>query len=220
MPYTRLQRHTALKRKGAMQRRRNSINRGRAIILRTTHYKRFCDICFEFWVRWRDNWTDVLDGRKFAQGDYQHYQACHYFGRGSLSCRYNPMNCHGQSSGHNWAESTAAKNVSSLVYDRTMLIYRRFLVKKYGEQAVAELEEESLKPCHRSIPEWQDLSVQLYKQAKKINARALSKRLASVYSKGEEQGILIEIFKAIGLPPDGLGKKGDKLWQATNSKNG
>lgn len=192
MPYTRLQRHTALKRKGALQRKANNRNNAqRAIVLRTTHYKKFCDVCFEFYIRWRDNWTDGIDGRKFAQGDYKNYHACHFIPRAALATRYNPMNCHGQSSGHNWA---ASPNAHAKVRFCFMRQYRDFMERTYGADKVKELEQLGQQTCTRTPMDWQNLSKELYEQARKINAQALSKRLASVYSTGQEQGILDKIL--------------------------
>lgn len=203
MPYTRLQRHTALRRKSAITRRKKTRAIGQAARLQTTHYKKFCDICFEFYIRERDGWTDTLDGRRFPQGDYEHYHAAHYIPRQALFTRYNDMNCHGQSSGHNWAASPSA---SPVVRYRFMRTYRAWMVKKYGEKAVDELEELGNKTGQFTIPMWMDKAVETYTKAHEINPRALTKRLASVWHTGHEQGILEQIFNKIGIAPDGLTK--------------
>lgn len=203
MPYTRLQRHTALRRKSAITRRKKMRAIGQVARLQTTHYKKFCDICFEFYIRERDGWTDTLDGRKFPQGDYEHYHAAHYIPRQALFTRYNDMNCHGQSSGHNWAASPSA---SPIVRYRFMRTYRAWMVKKYGKKAVDELEELGNKIGQFTIPMWMDKAVETYTKAHEINPRALTKRLASVWRTGHEQGILEQIFNKIGIEPDGLTK--------------
>ena len=116
MPYTRLQRHTELRRKSGIARKKKARAHAQTVSLQTTHYKKFCDICFEFFIRERDRWTDTLDGRRFAQGDYEHYHAAHYIPRQALYTRYDPMNCHGQSSGHNWAASPKASPIVGLLF--------------------------------------------------------------------------------------------------------
>lgn len=203
MPITRLQRHTALRRKSAISRRTKARTVGKTISLQTTHYKKFCDICFEFYIRERDRWIDTLDGRVFPWGDYEHYHAAHYIPRQALFTRYNDMNCHGQSSGHNWAASPKA---SPIVRHRFMNLYRAWMVKKYGEKKVAELETLGEQTGQFTIPMWMDKALETYTKAHQINARALSKRLASVYRTGKDQGILEQIFNKIGIAPDGLTK--------------
>lgn len=201
MPYTRLQRHTELRRKLGIARKKKARAHAQTVSLQTTHYKKFCDICFEFFIRERDRWTDTLDGRRFAQGDYEHYHAAHYIPRQALYTRYDPMNCHGQSSGHNWAASPKA---SPIVRHRFMNLYRAWMVKTYGEPAVAELEQRGNQTGQFTIPMWMDAAKENYARAHQINARAFSKRLASVYRTGHEQGILEQIFNKIGIEPDGL----------------
>lgn len=203
MPITRLQRHTALRRKSAISRRTKARTVGKTISLQTTHYKKFCDICFEFYIRERDRWIDTLDGRVFPWGDYEHYHAAHYIPRQALFTRYNDMNCHGQSSGHNWAASPKA---SPIVRHRFMNLYRAWMVKKYGEKKVAELETLGEQTGQFTIPMWMDTARETYTKAHNINAHALTKRLASVYRTGKEQGILEQIFNKIGIAPDGLTK--------------
>lgn len=204
MPYTRLQRHTALKRKAGITRKKKTRALGQSVILQTTHYKKFCDICFEFYIRERDRWTDTLDGRKFAQGDYEHYHAAHYIPRQALFTRYHEMNCHGQSSGHNWAASPKA---SPVVRHRFMKQYRAWMVKTYGADAVDELEKLGDKIGQFTIPMWMDAARENYEKAHAINAHALSRRLATVYRTGKDQGILEQIFNKIGIAPDGLTKE-------------
>lgn len=194
MPITKLQRHTALKRRAAITRKARTKEKGVQKHLQTTHYKKFCDICFEFYIRERDGWVDTLDGRKFQYGDFQHYHACHFIPRQALFTRYDPMNCHGQSSGHNWAASPKA---SPVVRYRFMLSYRAWLVRKYGKQAVKELEERGKQIGQFTIPMWMDCAKEQYERAKSVNEYGIKQRLASVFSTGYEQGILEQILAQI-----------------------
>ena len=80
------------------------------------------------------------------------------------------------------------------------------MVKTYGVAAVVELEQLGNKTGQFTIPMWMDTARETYAKAHKINARALTKRLASVWRTGHEQGILEQIFNKIGIEPDGLTK--------------
>lgn len=204
MPITRLQRHVALQRKTALTRKKNARTVGKTVHLQTTHYKKFCDICFEFYIRERDKWVDTLDGRKFQYGDYKHYHACHYVPRQALFTRYDEMNCHGQSSGHNWAASPKA---SPVVRHRFMFTYKEWLKKIYGADAVEQLEERGRQTGQFTIPMWMDAARETYTKAHNINSYSLTKRLESVYKTGREQGILEQIFNKIGIKPDGIIKE-------------
>lgn len=66
--------------------------------------------------------------------------------------------------------------------------------RTYGADKVKELEQLGQQTCNRTPMDWQVLALELYEQAQNINAQALSKRLASVYSTGQEQGILDKIL--------------------------
>ena len=204
MPLTRLKRFTELRRKAAISRKQKTHAAGLRTQLQTTHYKKFCDTCFEFYIRERDRWIDTLDGRKFAWGDYTHYHAAHYIPRQALFTRYDEMNCHGQSSGHNWAASPKA---SPVVRHRFMRIYKAWLIKKYGKDAVEDLEARGDKIGQFTIPMWMDKARELYIKAHQINGAALTQRLATVYHDGKSQGILEQIFYKIGLTPDGVTKE-------------
>lgn len=166
----------------------------RITTLKTSDYKRFCDVCFEFYIRWRDRWTDGLDGRKFTPGDYEHYHACHYISRASLATRYLDENCHGQSSGHNWGMSSSAP---LLIRQRTERQYMRFMVKKYGRAKVAELEQLSRTICRWTAVDWTDKAGELYKKAHQINADALNDRLTSIYRTIKDKHILSLIMAQI-----------------------
>ena len=148
------------------------------ISLSTSDWKKFCDICFEFYIRFRDNWIDGLDGKIYQPGNYEHYHACHYIPRGSLATRYIDINCHGQSSGHNFAMSSTAPTNIRRAMER---IYRAFMVKKYGEETVKQLESLETQICHRSLYDWQILAAELFGQAAAMDSIRLQERLDKVY---------------------------------------
>lgn len=195
MPITKLDRWTAKQRKIAAAKRATRTEKiARITTLKTSDYKRFCDICFEFYVRWRDRWTDGLDGRKFTPGDYEHYHACHYISRASLATRYLDENCHGQSSGHNWAMSSSAP---MLIRQRTERLYTDFMRRKYGQDKIDELARLSTQICRWTAVDWMELSQKLYEKARQINADALNDRLGSVYRTLKEKRILALIMDKI-----------------------
>lgn len=162
--------------------------------LETKDYKKFCDICFEFYIRWRDGWTDTLDRKRYPVGDYEHYHACHYISRASLATRYDERNCHGQSSGHNWAMSSKAP---TLIRKRTEAQYTAFMLRTYGQGTINELESLSTKICRWTIPDWIDKSAELYTKAQNINADALNERLDRIYTTTKEKRVLELIFDKI-----------------------
>lgn len=87
-----------------------------------------------------------------------------------------------------------------------MNLYRAWMVKTYGVSAVVELEQLGETTGQFTIPMWMDTARETYTKAHNINAHALTKRLASVYRTGKDQGILEQIFNKIGIAPDGLTK--------------
>lgn len=195
MPITNLGRWTAKQKQTTA--RRNATRRARAermTHLQTTHYKRFCDVVFEARIRWRDRWTDTLDGRRFSVGDYEHYHACHYIPRGSLATRYMDENCHGQSSGHNWAMSQAAP---ALIKDRTLRQYTAFIKRKYGDDMPNKLEQLSRTICHWTELDWIDKARELYQKALAMDGNALEARLAQVYRTFQEKRVLELILEKI-----------------------
>ena len=195
MPATKLDRWTAARKQTIA--RRNATRRARAermTHLQTTHYKRFCDIVFEARIRWRDKWTDTLDGRRFPVGDYEHLHACHYIPRGCLATRYMDENCHAQSSGHNWAMSQAAP---ALIKDRTLRQYTRFIQRKYGEDMPEKLEALSRTICHWSELDWIAKAKELYEKALAMDGKALAERLAQKYCTFQEKRVLELIMEKI-----------------------
>ena len=144
----------------------------------TSDWKKFCDVCFEFYIRWRDNWIDGIDGKIYQPGDYEHYHACHYISRGSLATRYLDINCHGQSSGHNYAMSPKAPTNIRRNMEKT---YRAFLVKTYSEEEVRELEALEGKPFKRTDYDWYKQAVECYGKAALLQPARLIERLDKVY---------------------------------------
>lgn len=195
MPATKISRWTAKNKE--IQRKRAITRRARVekmTTLETKDYKKFCDICFEFYIRWRDGWTDSLDNKRYPAGDYEHYHACHYISRASLATRYDERNCHGQSSGHNWAMSSKAP---TLIRKRTEAQYTAFMLRSYGQGTINELESLSTKICRWTIPDWINKSAELYKKAQNINADALNERLSRIYTTTKEKRVLELIFDKI-----------------------
>lgn len=195
MPATKIGRWTEKHKE--IQRKRAATRRARVAKMTTlssSDYKKFCDICFEFYIRWRDRWTDGLDNKRYPIGDYEHYHACHYVSRASLATRYDERNCHGQSSGHNWAMSPKAP---TLIRKRTEAQYKSFMVRTYGQDVVDELESRSGQICRWTIPDWMDKATELYKKAQNINADALNDRLGRVYTTTKERRVLELIFEQI-----------------------
>lgn len=201
MPATKIGRWTAKQRKISDARRATRTARiQRTTRLKTSDLKRFCDICFEFRIRWRDRWTDGLDGRRYAPGDYEHYHACHYISRASLATRYLDENCHGQSSGHNWAMSSSAP---LLIRQRTERLYTDFMRRKYGQATLDELERLSHQTCRWTEVDWLEMARNQYTRARDTNAAALDDRLASIYRTIEGKHILNLILERISAPMDG-----------------
>jgi len=184
MPITRLQRHTALRRKTELKRvttlRANKKARAaeKKKSLTTSDWKKFCDICFEFYIRWRDNWIDGIDGKIYQPGDYEHYHACHYISRGSLATRYLDINCHGQSSGHNYAMSPKAP---TRVRRNMEKLYRAFMIETYGEQEVLELESRENEICRRTDYDWYMQARECFGKAARLDAPRLQERLNKLY---------------------------------------
>ena len=184
MPITRLQRHTALRRKTELKRlttvRANKKARAaeKKKSLTTSDWKKFCDICFEFYIRWRDNWIDGIDGKIYQPGDYEHYHACHYISLGSLATRYLDINCHGQSSGHNYAMSPKAP---TRVRRNMEKLYRAWMVKTYSEEEVAELESHENDICRRTDYDWYMQARECFAKAARQDSARLQERLNKLY---------------------------------------
>ena len=184
MPMTRLQRRVELHRKSELKRKESFMRTRRKKVaekkqsITTSDWKKFCDVCFEFYIRWRDNWIDGIDGKIYQPGDYEHYHACHYISRGSLATRYLDINCHGQSSGHNYAMSPKAPTNIRRNMEKT---YRAFLVKTYSEEEVKELEALEGKPFKRTDYDWYKQAVECYGKAALLQPARLIERLDKVY---------------------------------------
>lgn len=189
MPITKLQRKIALQRKTRLKRRATYTRKAaeRKTYLTSSDWKKFCDICFEFYIRWRDNWIDGIDGKIFQPGDYEHYHACHYMPRGCMATRYLDINCHGQSSGHNWAMSgKAPAKIRRNMED----MYRAWMVKQYSEEEVAELERRSNEICRRTLYDWEIQARDCFSKAARADAARLNERLQQKYKTALEQRTL------------------------------
>lgn len=205
MPITKLSRHVALKRKSELKRKTSAANTRKKnaakkkLSLSSSDWMKFCDLCFEFYVRFRDNWIDTLDGRIATMGDYEHYHACHYMGRGYMATRYIDMNCHGQGSDHNYFMSYSNPNDRKRKAEQAK--YKEFMVKKYGKETVDALEEKAKEVCHRSLYDWKVLAFELFGQAAAMDSLRLQERLDKVYkwSKAQRTLELIQSELAKGI---------------------
>lgn len=172
----------ALKKRKIVCRKKNldKIN----ITLTTQDFKKFCDTVFMCYIRFRDNWTCGLTGKKFDVGDFSKYQACHFIPKSHLAGRYLPENCHGQSAWCNYQEA-----LGNPVW---VARYTDFMTEKYGREVVNRLF--ALNSVHTSwkMKDWEE-------QAKKVCTLAFSlktgrqiirSRLNSVYKTLKDQKIL------------------------------
>lgn len=94
-------------------------------------YKNFADLCFEVGVRYRDNWTSVISGKKFEEGDWNGLQAGHGCSRQYWDTRHVPVNCHAITSGENYQ--------MSLGNATTIMKYWTYVANKYGQHVVDSL---------------------------------------------------------------------------------
>ena len=94
-------------------------------------YKNFGDLCFEVGVRYRDNWTSVISGKKFEEGDWNGLQAGHGCSRQYWDTRHVPVNCHAITSGENYQ--------MSLGNSATILRYWDYVSKEYGPDIMNNL---------------------------------------------------------------------------------
>lgn len=94
-------------------------------------YKNFGDLAFEMAIRFRDNWTSVISGQKFEEGDWNGLQAGHGVSRQHWATRHNPLNCHAITSGQNFHMSIGTTTIIAK--------YWAYVAKKYGQDVVDEL---------------------------------------------------------------------------------
>lgn len=94
-------------------------------------YKNCSDMLFEVGVRYRDNFTSVISGDKFQEGDWNGLQAGHGVSRQHWATRHNPLNCHAITSGQNFHMSIGTTT--------TIAKYWAYVAKKYGQDVVADL---------------------------------------------------------------------------------
>ena len=94
-------------------------------------YKNCSDMLFEVGVRYRDNFTSVISGDKFQEGDWNGLQAGHGVSRQHWATRHNPLNCHAITSGENFHMSLGTTT--------TIAKYWAYVAKKYGQDVVDDL---------------------------------------------------------------------------------
>lgn len=94
-------------------------------------YKNFSDLCFECGVRYRDNWTSIISGKKFEEGDWNGLQAGHGVSRQHWATRHNPLNCHAITSGENFHMSIGTTTIIAK--------YWAYVSRIYGQDVVDEL---------------------------------------------------------------------------------
>lgn len=98
-------------------------------------YKNFSDLCFEVGVRYRDNWTSVISGQKFEEGDWNGLQAGHGVSRQHWATRHNPLNCHAITSGENFHMSIGTTTIIAK--------YWAYVGRMYGQDVVDGLINET-----------------------------------------------------------------------------
>ena len=86
-------------------------------------YKDFGDLCFEVAIRYRDNWTSVISGKKFEEGDWNGLQAGHGCSRTYWDTRHNPMNCHAITSGENYQMSLGNATTIAKYWAAVSMLY-------------------------------------------------------------------------------------------------
>lgn len=94
-------------------------------------YKNFGDVAFEMAIRFRDNWTSIISGQKFEEGDWNGLQAGHGVSRQHWATRHNPLNCHAITSGQNFHMSIGTTT--------TIAKYWAYVAKIYGQDVVDDL---------------------------------------------------------------------------------
>lgn len=98
-------------------------------------YKNFGDLCFEVAIRYRDNWTSVISGKKFEEGDWNGLQAGHGVSRQHWATRHNPLNCHAITSGENFHMSIGTTTIIAK--------YWAYVSRMYGQDVVDGLINET-----------------------------------------------------------------------------
>lgn len=186
MPITKLSRKVGLKRKSELKRRTSLAANKKAkaakekVSLTSSDWMKFCDICFEFYVRFRDNWIDTLDGTIFQPGDYLNCHASHYISREYKATRYIDINCHAQHKDKNYAVSNS--NLNMRTRDAARKRYNDWMIQKYGKETIAALHDKAKETCRRTLYDWQILAAELFGQAAALDSIRLQERLESVFS--------------------------------------
>lgn len=146
------------------------------------------------WIRWRDRWRDTLDGKQFLPGNYEHYHACHYHSRACMAIRYDERNCHGQSSIHN---ARMAGKFGQLPRKQTEEKYKAFMLWKFGQAVLDELDASAKETYPRSIADWIDLARELYGRCMGFSKTLTAERLSQVYRRLAEKKTLELILERI-----------------------
>lgn len=157
------------------------------------HYRQLCDYLFETYIRYRDGWKCVLCGKQHRIGDYEHYHACHFISRRILSTRYDPINCHGQSSWLNYQERLG--NVK--VIDE----YLTYVREKYGVEEVKRLY--SLAKTHTvwNLSQWIQKARELYIQPSDQVpgwSQIIDGRLKALYNTTKKRFLLEQMLNSMG----------------------
>jgi hypothetical protein len=118
-------------------------------------YKNFGDLCFECGVRYRDNWTSVISGKKFEEGDWNGLQAGHGVSRQHWATRHNPLNCHAITSGENFHMSIGTTTIIAK--------YWAYVTAKYGQVIVEALINGNHQPQKLSISYLKEDCIRQYK---------------------------------------------------------
>lgn len=118
-------------------------------------YKNFSDLCFEVAIRFRDNWTSVISGQKFEEGDWNGLQAGHGVSRQHWATRHNPYNCHAITSGENFHMSLGTTTIIAK--------YWAYVSRMYGQDVVDGLINETRPTPKLSISYLKEDCIRQYK---------------------------------------------------------
>lgn len=117
-------------------------------------YKLFASTVFEMAVRWRDNWTSIVSGKKLPKRDYDACHGGHYKSRGFWGTRLFPKNCHAITKDEN--------NKMHLGDVSVIEKYRAYMVYTYGPDILNEIEDMAAQPQKLSVSFLQDSCREAY----------------------------------------------------------
>lgn len=166
-------------------------------------YRELCDYLFETWIRYRDGWKCPLTGKTYAEGDYEHYHACHFIGRRCLATRYLPENCHGQSSWLNYQQSLG--NVK--VIDE----YLQFMRVTYGQDTINRLYVLAKGNVRWTMNQWRSKLTELWNQMLSIpnGQQIMEKRFETLYTTTKRRYALERMLTIAGGNVNGQGFSSD-----------